>query len=493
MGREVLTRGYIAGIGFMAVLLASVSTWLWPLALEMQRIWLLPVLVIMVSLAARFPFKVSPQGDATLVTVPLFMAALLLHPLEAGLVGIVGTAISERLLKAPPRVMAYNSGVSGLVGVLAGTVFWGLRPEAAAVFSPGVVLAAALAGLVLHVSDLSLLFGMITIVKGRNVLQRWREAWAFEAVQEGSLLIMGLVGAQLVMFAWWWALILVVPFVVAYYGFRRSVEETSHKTRLAEELEQKLRELEEAQAQLIQSAKLATVGTLAAGVAHEINNPLTIITGRAELFLARLQKSREYAASDKALQDIQDIYKMGMRISTIVNQLLAYSRRSDHLAEVRLDKVMEDSLTFLQGKLEKKGVNVVRELQPMPAVQGVANQLQQVFVNLVGNALDATPAWGTVTLGCYVQDGMAVAYVRDTGIGIPDELKERIFEPFFTTKEVGKGTGLGLFICHKIIADHQGEITFESKQGEGTTFWVKFLLAVPESQYVVSMPTAVAS
>ncbi len=363
MSREVLTRGYIAAIAFMAVTLASVSTWLWPLALEMQRIWLLPVLVMMVSLVARFPFKVSPQGDATLVTVPLFMATLLLHPLEAGLIGFLGTAISERMLKAPPRVMVYNAGVSGLVGVLAGTVFWGLRPEAAGIFSPGVVLAAALAGLVLHVSDLSLLFGMITIVKGHNVMQRWREAWAFEAVLEGSLLIMGLVGAQLVMVAWWWTLILAVPFVVAYYGFRRSVEETSHKTRLAEALEQKLRELKEAQAQLVQSAKLATVGTLAAGVAHEINNPLTIITGRAELFLARLQKSREYAVSDKAMQDIQDIYKMGMRISTIVNQLLAYSRRSDHLAEVRLEKVMDDSLTLLQGKLEKKGVNVVKEFQ----------------------------------------------------------------------------------------------------------------------------------
>ena len=98
--------------------------------------------------------------------------------------------------------------------------------------------------------------------------------------------------------------------------------------------------------------------------------------------------------------------------------------------------------SLLDGKLSNKGIQVVREYEDSPMVNAVANQLQQVFMNLLGNALDATPTWGTITLGCTVEDGIAKAYVRDTGIGIPEDVKGRMFEPFFTTKGVGNGTGL---------------------------------------------------
>jgi signal transduction histidine kinase len=492
MTKETRSRIYIGALAAAAASASALAAWVWPFSLEMSRLWMAPTLALMVAVAGRFPFRVSPQGDATLVTVPLFMSALLLHPLEAALVGMAGTLISECLLKAPARALIFNVSNSTIMGVLAGIVFWSLRPEVASgLFTPGLALAAAAAGLVIHAANLSILFGMITLVKGRGFWQRWREAWVFEAVLEGSLLTLGLIGAQLVTFAWWWLLVLAVPFVVAYYGFRHSVEEAAQKARLAEELDKNLNQLKETQNQLIQSAKLATVGTLAAGVAHEINNPLTIITGRAELMLAKLDKSpEEYLKSDKPKTDIQDVLNMGIRISTIVNQLLAYSRRSDQLSNVQLSKVLDDALVLIERKLEKKGVKLVKDYQQTPMVTGVPNQLQQVFVNLVGNALDATPSWGNITLGCTVEDGMAVAYVKDTGVGIPPEIRERLFEPFFTTKEVGKGTGLGLFICHKIVADHKGAVTFESEQGVGTTFWVKLPLAETMEQ---AQPAAAAT
>ena len=112
-------------------------------------------------------------------------------------------------------------------------------------------------------------------------------------------------------------------------------------------------------------------------------------------------------------------------------------------------------------------------------------------MNLLGNALDATPTWGTITLGCTVEGGMARAYIRDTGIGIPEDVKEKMFEPFFTTKGVGNGTGLGLFLCHKIVLAHHGEILSESVEGEGTTFWVE-LPAAKEMAQEADSPHLVA-
>jgi signal transduction histidine kinase len=107
-------------------------------------------------------------------------------------------------------------------------------------------------------------------------------------------------------------------------------------------------------------------------------------------------------------------------------------------------------------------------------------------VNIIGNAIDAMPDWGTITLGCSVEQGTAIAYVKDEGIGINKELQEKIFDPFFTTKPVGSGTGLGLYICQKIIAEHRGRISVESAQGEGTTFYIE----LPAAQQPQERPSS---
>ena len=475
MTREAWRYIFTATIAMITVGLAGVSVWLWPTLSYTDQLWMLPTLALMIALAGRFPFKVSPQGDATFVTVPLFMAVLLLHPLEAVLVGIVGVLASESMLKAPARAFAFNVSANGLIAGLAGIVFWSLQPDATGnLFDPGVALAAAVAGLVVFITDKSLLLVMITLVKGRAFWRRWMESWTYEAVLDGSMLVLGLMGALLVTSAWWTLVVFVVPPLVAYYAFSRSVNEVVQKTQLAEELDNNLRELKETQAQLIQSAKLASVGTLAAGIAHDINNPLTVITGRAEIIQGKLRKPKEDLDIEKISAGIEDMYGMAMRISSIVNQLLSYSRRSEELSSPeRLDRLIDDALPLLERKFAKKNVELVRKYEETPMVNVVAGQLHQVFMNLVGNALDAMPEWGTITLGCTIENGMATAYVKDTGSGIPQEVLDRIFEPFFTTKEVGQGTGLGLFICHKIVTDHQGELSVESEPGQGTTFWVK--------------------
>jgi signal transduction histidine kinase len=475
MNRKRYEKIYTVAVIIAALALSALSAIVWPWTPGVSHPALLAALTVLVAVTGRFPFKVSPQADATLVTVPLFMAVLILHPIEAALVGAVGIFVSEVLLKAPVRVLSFNVGANGVVAASAGIIFWLIRPGELGGFDLAIVLAAGTAGLALTVIDLSLIFGLVTIVKGRGFWQRWNESWAFESILDGSQLAIGFLGAHIIMMGAGWALaILALPVVAAYYAFSRSVSEVVQKTKLAEELDENLHQLKEAQSQLIQSAKLATVGTLAAGIAHDINNPLTVITARGEILLSRIKASGQQVDLDKVSSGIQDMHTMAMRISTIVNQLLNYSRRSeDLLAKVGLTDIMEDALPLLERKIEKKNINLIKEYEYLPTVNVVPNQITQVFMNLVSNAIDAMPDEGTVTLGCMVENGTAIGYVRDDGTGIPPEVLERIFEPFFTTKEVGKGTGLGLFICHKIINDHGGELSVESRMGEGTTFFVK--------------------
>jgi signal transduction histidine kinase len=484
MTKEMRTTVFTSVVAVAAAGVGALTFFVGPALPPTSALWLLPTMVALVALAGRFPFKVSPQGDASLFTVPLFMSVLMLPPFGAVLAGALGSLISERLLRAPAKVTAFNVSNSAIAGGVAGIVFYMLRPDAIGLaLTPGLALAAAAAGLVLHVTNLSILFGIMTMVKGLAFWQTWRSAWALDAVQEAALIALGLAGALVAAQAGWGLLLLLVPFVLGYYGFKRSVEVASEKAELAEELQLKLKELKESQAQLIQSAKLASVGTLAAGVAHEINNPAFAITGRAEMFTEMLRRTNdEYLHSAQAQKDMEVIFREGMRISSIVRHLLDFARRSDDVKEVYLDGVMDDTVELLGGKISTKGIKIAREYEVSPRVKAVPTQLQQVFMNLLSNAIDATPSWGTITLRCTVRDGMATACIKDTGVGIPEDIRQRLFEPFFTTKGVGKGTGLGLFICHKIVTEHQGDILVESEQGKGTTMTVKLPLVGVASQ-----------
>lgn len=251
--------------------------------------------------------------------------------------------------------------------------------------------------------------------------------------------------------------------------------------RLHDELERKVEErtmaLQQTQAQLIQSGKLAAVGTLAAGVAHELNQPLMVIRGYAQELLAD-----ERVACEEIREDLRRIEAQTTRMAAIINHLRDFSRQSRGKREVTdLNRVVTDALTFLAQQLKTKNIAVVQELLPaLPPVWADPMQIEQVFLNLVTNARDAMEedGAGTITIRTELAAGGRVGLsVTDTGPGIPSDLQTRIFDPFFTTKEVGKGTGLGLSICHGIVEEHGGALTMESPTSDGRG--ARFSIALP--------------
>jgi signal transduction histidine kinase len=240
--------------------------------------------------------------------------------------------------------------------------------------------------------------------------------------------------------------------------------------RQLEKLLSVLDELSRTQAQLIHSEKLASLGVLAGGVAHEINNPLMVILGRTELLLM------DQDVSEEIKPNLQTICNETERIARIVENLLAFSRRSrqEKIEKVDVNEALERTLMLTQHQLTVANVKLNKELEAnLPQVDAAAGQLQQVFMNLIINAGHAMPEGGelTVRTGAIPEDRIFIE-ITDTGCGIPPESINRIFDPFFTTKEEGKGTGLGLAVSRNIVENHGGDIGVRSAVGLGTTFRV---------------------
>jgi len=240
-----------------------------------------------------------------------------------------------------------------------------------------------------------------------------------------------------------------------------------------EELSQSLDQLRQTQAQLIQSAKLAAVGQLAAGVAHEINNPLTTVAGFSELVLRDLPTENERMRGDMAL-----ILREAQRARNVVRRLLDFARQSEPFrALANLNDVVTETIILMRHSAANQGALIVEEYDPnLPWVRLDINQFKQVVINLISNAMQAMSRGGklTVTTGAESRDGVPGVWLKvsDTGVGIPPENLERIFEPFFTTKPQGEGTGLGLAVSYGIIREHNGKIEVASTAGKGTTFTV---------------------
>jgi len=240
--------------------------------------------------------------------------------------------------------------------------------------------------------------------------------------------------------------------------------------RQLEKLLSVLDELSRTQAQLIHSEKLASLGVLAGGVAHEINNPLMVILGRTELMLM------DQDVSEEMKPNLQTICNETERIARIVENLLAFSRRSrqEKIEKVDVNEAIERTLMLSEHQLTVANVKVNKELDPnLPQIDANAGQLQQVSMNLIINAGHAMPEGGEITVrtGTIPEDRIFIE-ITDTGCGIPPESINRIFDPFFTTKEEGKGTGLGLAVSRNIIENHGGDIGVRSAVGVGTTFRV---------------------
>lgn len=235
----------------------------------------------------------------------------------------------------------------------------------------------------------------------------------------------------------------------------------------------------EFQAQFYQAEKMATVGALAAGVAHEINNPLTAILGFAEGLKrrnTRLQGKIDEELYGDFTEYTETIIKECLRCRDIVRTLLTFSRpTASSLGHVDLNQCVRDTLFILKHHFkEQHNLTVTTELQDdLPAILGDESQLKQVIINLLTNALDATSDGGTILIKTLADTNSGIELmIEDSGCGIPLELQDKLFEPFFTTKPVGKGIGIGLSTCYTIVKNHHGEINVTSAVGKGSAFRV---------------------
>lgn len=265
--------------------------------------------------------------------------------------------------------------------------------------------------------------------------------------------------------------------------------------RLERMVEEKVRELEVERARAIQASKLAALGEMATGVAHELNQPLTSIRFEAEYIKSMAAPSREGDSPQPEMAQIweagEDIIGDLARCRRIIDHLRTFGRVSGNYAvSTDLNGVIEDSLILIGEMMRLHGVSVTLDLEPgLPPVLADPNKLEQVFLNLIGNAEHALEEMRqrlqagqeetvdyrkSLHISTRREGDSVVAVVRDNGCGMPQDVREHIFEPFFTTKPVGRGTGLGLSISFGIVGEFGGEISFESEENRGTTFTIRF-------------------
>ena len=294
---------------------------------------------------------------------------------------------------------------------------------------------------------------------------------------------------------------------------RELLESNRRIKKMLTDLQKTHEELKATQNHLLQSEKMASIGQLAAGVAHEINNPLGFIESNVavlEDYLKYFLPSFQYICalqrqvqSEKASQlpegmpAVEDAEKMEFmvndigkifeesrkglrRIKSIVSELLTFARHdSKEIENVDIQQVLEGTLRLAFNEIKHKAVVQKEYETQLPSVKGAGQKLQQVFLNLIINAAQAMEEKGEIRVKTYHKGDTVYVAVSDTGQGIPQEVQPKIFDPFFTTKDVGEGTGLGLSICYEIIKKHGGQILVDSVPGKGTTFTVSLPIEGP--------------
>lgn len=254
--------------------------------------------------------------------------------------------------------------------------------------------------------------------------------------------------------------------------FNKATGEVTHVISVGEDITLRVEAIQAG----ARAEKLAAVGRLAAGIVHEINNPLATISACAEALERRASEgSFEHSSDADDLKEYLGLIRNEtFRCKSITNGLLDFSRaRNGHSMPINLDDVINSSARLVSHQIGKKGIELKIEITDgLPKVNADEGQLQQAIIALATNAVDAMPEGGTLTFRCRAEKNRVLIEVEDSGIGIlPDDLP-KIFEPFFTTKELGKGTGLGLAVCYGIIADHGGRLSVRSNVGKGTKFTI---------------------
>jgi PAS domain S-box-containing protein len=274
-------------------------------------------------------------------------------------------------------------------------------------------------------------------------------------------------------------------------GFQGIIRDVTDRNLAEQSLKEAYQELKHTQSQLVQSGKLASIGELAAGVAHELNQPLMVIRGNAQLVKRFITKGK-YEIDD-LLKHMEPIERNTKRMMNIINHLRTFSRQSkSEYYALDVNQVIDESFLMIGEQLRLRNIEIKKTLDPdLPKIKGDTNQLEQVFLNLITNARDAiteknedrkpedrTPdSIEIITQKSNIDANLIEVFLKDSGNGIGESARSSIFDPFFTTKEVGKGTGLGLSISYGIISDHNGQIEIADTGPQGTTFQVRLPIA----------------
>ena len=257
---------------------------------------------------------------------------------------------------------------------------------------------------------------------------------------------------------------MLAPVVVIYYSFNRMAA-------LNTKVEKQLQELKTAQAQLVESARMASIGTMVAGIAHQINNPIFVIRGRAETLT---EDAEEHLKTPSAKKAVQVIFEMADRVSRIVNSLMPISQVSEDGKECcDVNGVVRNTLLLLEPKLLKSSIEITTTMaKDPPLCLGDACQVQEMLINLVDNACNAMPGGGRLAVVTRETGfGLSIS-IADTGSGISDDNISKIFSPFFTTRKGSGGVGLGLYMSKHIAEKYGGSITVDSRIDKGTVFTV---------------------
>ncbi len=239
--------------------------------------------------------------------------------------------------------------------------------------------------------------------------------------------------------------------------------------------------------ELIYRERMIALGQIAGGVAHEVNNPLTTVSGWLQIMLGDMTDEAKHHAPLKLMST-----EVG-RIANIIHHLLSFGRRApSEEGLVRVNSVLSDVFGLIEYQITSDNIQIVRALScDLPAVTGDANQLKQVFLNIIANARQAMPDGGVLTVTTRMaENGWAEVAIGDTGCGMNEELTQKVFDPFYTTKSDDGGSGIGLFLCRNIVKDHGGTLTVSSRPGEGATFIVALPAASPA--YMEDMSEVIA-